>query len=247
MAAVPWHDLPNFTVEDMKACGNALRTIGSGSRSMEELARRIVRYFHDRLVDKATRSKACALVRFFKTVPYTELPPDLRAICDRQCGGRPPTPSIKCLTLLATQGEKREWNSRQLSERHQTIPLVSSAVIEQSPMLSQMIAQMGLEPGHLIERDPAILLDLDQKMHNAFLVPEAAGSAYVPDQQTFVLPFGIRSVLGFGGLIAGELFVVILFTRFAVSRETADMFQSLALSVKAAALPVLANPIFDRR
>ncbi len=247
MAVVPWHDLPNFTAQDLKTCSTALRTIGSGARTMEELARRVVRYFYDRLVDKATRSKACVLVRFFKTVPYQELPPALRVIADCQCGGRSPLLSTKCLTLLATQGEKHEWNSRQQSARHQTIPLVSAAAIEQSPMLAQMIAQMGFSPGHLIDRDPEVIVDLEQRMYNAFLVPEAAGSVYVPEQNAFVLPFGVRSVLGFGGLLASELFVVILFTRLPVPREIADFFPSLALSVKAAALPLLANPIFDRR
>ena len=45
-------------------------------------------------------------------------------------------------------------------------------------------------------------------------MPEAAGSPYIPAQEDFVQPVGIRSVLGFGGMLpGGDIFVVILFSR----------------------------------
>jgi len=52
------------------------------------------------------------------------------------------------------------------------------------------------------------------------------------------VPFGIRSVIGFGGMLpSGNLFAVILFTKVPIPRETADLFRPLALSVKLAILP----------
>lgn len=67
----------------------------------------------------------------------------------------------------------------------------------------------------------------------------------MPAQEGFVLPYGVRSVLGFGGLLpGGDLFVVILFSRVPISREVADLFRPLALSAKLAVLPFTAGPIF---
>jgi hypothetical protein len=44
--------------------------------------------------------------------------------------------------------------------------------------------------------------------------------------------------LGFGGMLpSGNLFVVILFSKVYIPRETADMFRPLSLSVRLAVLP----------
>jgi hypothetical protein len=73
---------------------------------------------------------------------------------------------------------------------------------------------------------------------NVFYVPEARESPYIPDQEAFVRPVGVRSVLGFGGMLPrGDMFVVILFSKVAIPRETAEMFRTLALNVKMAVLP----------
>lgn len=53
--------------------------------------------------------------------------------------------------------------------------------------------------------------DLRGKTYGVFHVAEARESAYVPAQADFVVPYGIRSVVGFGGPLAtGDLFAVIL-------------------------------------
>jgi hypothetical protein len=47
--------------------------------------------------------------------------------------------------------------------------------------------------------------------------------------------YGIKSVLGFGGMLAtGDLFAVILFATVHVSAAVADRFKTIALDVKAA-------------
>lgn len=89
-------------------------------------------------------------------------------------------------------------------------------------------------------------LCLEQTTFSAFLIENAAGSPYVPAQAEFVVPYHIRSAAGFGGLVAGELFAVILFSKVAISRRTADLLAPLALSVKAAVLPLVRQPIFAR-
>ena len=67
------YDVTNFTIREVTECGRAVRTIGVGASSMEEVAGRIVRYLHDTLIDGQTGEKACSLIRFFKTQAYEGL------------------------------------------------------------------------------------------------------------------------------------------------------------------------------
>jgi hypothetical protein len=112
-------------------------------------------------------------------------------------------------------------------------------------MISQLIIQFGLEVSALIQPDPALLVDLEQRTYNVFHVPDAVGSPHIPAQQGFVIPFGIQSALGFGGMLpTGDLFAVILFSKVHVPRATAEMFKTLALSVKVAVVPFVGGVVF---
>jgi hypothetical protein len=219
---------------------------------MADGAGAIVRHLYDHLLDQSglpmrqdPPNRACALVRFFKTHPYEDLDPGLRRFAVRMLNGRTPPAGMKCLTLLATAGDRPEWNDRQASVRHQAIPLPSADLIVQSPMISQLVKQLGLELDSMLQPDPGILVDLEQKSYNVFHVPDARTCYYVPAQDDFVIPYGIRSVLGFGGLLpSGNLFVVILFAKVCVTREVAEMFRPLALSIKLAVLPFDNKAVF---
>jgi hypothetical protein len=244
------HDLSHFTLADMTFCGALLRKAGDGARSMEETAGRIVRHLYDQL-RAPDGGRACVLVRFFKTHAFAELPADLRAFACRLLGPGhdPPPPAMKCLALLASAGDLPAWNSRHTSTGHQAIPLASPEMLHRLPMISQLVHQFGVEAGLLLAPSSQLLMDLGQRTYNVFYVGEAAESPFVPAQHGFVEPFGVRSVLGFGGMLpAGDLFAVILFSRVPVSRETADLFRPLTLNVKLAVLPFqgdgAAGPVF---
>lgn len=231
-------DLASFTLRDMTECGAALRKLGVGAHSMEEAANRVVRYLYEHLVDKPSGQPSCALVRFFKTHPYEEFDAPLREFATRMLDGRAPSPAMQCLTLLATAGDKPEWNSRKTSVGHQAIPLPSPEMVRRAPMISNLIKQLGLEIEMVVKPDPHLLTDLTQESFNVFHVPEAAGSPYIPAQQEFVIPFQIKSVLGFGGILpSGSLFAVVMFSKCPIGRETAELFKPLALNVKVAVLP----------
>jgi hypothetical protein len=151
---------------------------------------------------------------------------------------------MKCLVLLASAGMNPKWNSRKDSGKHQAIPLPSEQFVEQFPMVRQLVQQLGLEVNSILQPDPAVLMDLAEKAYNVFYVPEAIGSQYVPVQEEFVIPFGIRSVLGFGGILpSGNLFAIIMFSRVRIEPDTAEMFKTLALSAKVAILPFVGKPI----
>lgn len=54
------------------------------------------------------------------------------------------------------------WNSRKVSATHKAIPLASAQVIEQAPMVSNLIKRLGVEINTLLVPDQALLLDLGQ-------------------------------------------------------------------------------------
>ncbi|HJU06731.1 MAG TPA: PAS domain S-box protein, partial [Nitrospiraceae bacterium] len=232
------YDLARFTLRDMTECAAALRTLGAGAASLEEVTDRIVRYLFDYLGDERTKAHGCALVRFFKTYAYGDLDEDSQRFVQDMLGRPPKSPAMKCLTLTATAGEQPDWNVKGRSRRYKVVPLASPQFVAQFPMLTQLFKQFGVEMQTDREPDSDLLMDWDEKTYNVFYIPDAVDSPYVPVQQDFVVACGIRSVLGFGGILpSNDLFTVILFSKVSVPRETAELFKTLAVSVKLAVLP----------
>lgn len=232
------YDLSRFSLSDMTRCGVELRKTGAGASSMEEVAQRVVRALYDRLSAADGEDRACALVRLFVTMPFSALDADQQRFVQGMLGDEPVAPTTKCLTLLASAGDEESWNSRGRSAAHKALPLLSEESVARSPMIAQLIRQLGVEIGALLTNDEQLVLDVDQHTFNVFHVLEAQGSPHIPAQSEFVQPYGVRSVLGFGGLLPpGELFATILFSRTPISREVADRFKPLALNVKVALLP----------
>jgi len=126
------------------------------------------------------------------------------------------------------------------------IPLPSEKLVQQSPMISSLAKHFGLELTSLIKPDPTCIQDQQEKTFNTFLVTKAVGSAYIPDQENFVIPYKIESALGCGGMLpSGNLFVLIMFTKVPVSREIADLFKPLTLSIKLSIMQYDEQAIFS--
>jgi PAS domain S-box-containing protein len=240
-------DLASFDLNDMIECGRGVRKAGESASSMEEAAREIVQLFRRTLVDSQTGEPNCPLVRCFKTHPLRQLPPELENIARELLTEKlEPRPDLLCLTLLATAGDGEFWNDRRCSRHHAVIPLERVEIVERAPMIDSLLRQMGLKPEAALYPDSKLILDADQHTFNVFHVEKAQGSPSIPAQADFVVPYGIRSVLGFGGLLrGGELFTVIMFSRVTIPRETADMFRTIALGVKLALLPFARGPVFQ--
>lgn len=240
------HDLVKFTLRDMIECSLKLRQIANEAASMEEISNRIVNYLYNNLTNSQTKEKSCALIRFFKTHDFDNLEAHLQQFAQQMLGDDFSTEKLKCLTLLATAGEREEWNNRLKSRGHQVIPLSCREVVEKIPMISQLIYQFGLDINSLLKAEPQQLIELEQKNYNVFYIPDAVASEYIPAKENFVIPFRIKSVLAFGGLLPdGNLFAVILFSKVKIPRATAEMFSTLALSIKAAILPFVDNRVFN--
>jgi hypothetical protein len=108
-------------------------------------------------------------------------------------------------------------------------------------MISQLIRQFGLEIQSVLSPASSVLLDAEERTFNVFHVPDAVGSPYIPAQQQFVVPYGIRSAIGFGGILpSANLFAIVLFSKVPIPEETALLFRPLALSIKVALIPFAA-------
>ncbi len=237
------YDLTNFSLDDMYKCAIALRNMDSGCKTMEDVANRMVRYLYDHLLDGVTGKRACALVRFFKIHPYGDLNEDLQKAAFKIARHSSLKPSTKCLTLLATAGDEPSWNSRASSNGHKAIPLIDKNFVSQVPMISQLIQQFGLDIETVLEPTPNLLAELESHTFSVFYIPNALDSAYIPSQRDFVIPYQIKSVLGFGGMLSsGELFAIILFAKTWISQDTAtDSFKWISAYAR---IPVAS---FDNR
>lgn len=229
------HDLNNFGLKEMIICQSFLRQSGANAESMEEVANNVVQFLYDNLIDGTTGEKACTLVRFFKTHDFETLDEDLKGFASNILKNTNvnETPDMKCLTLLATAGDKPDWNSRQKSRGHKAIPLPSTEFVERLPMIANLIKQLKLEISRVLKPEPGFILDMNEAEYGVFFIPNADENEMIPDQENFVKPQGIKSVLGFGGVLpSGNLFAVILFSKVAISQQTANFFKTLALSVE---------------
>lgn len=228
------YDLTRFDLGDMLKCSLRLREVASGAPTLEASAQRICRFLYDDLHGPGI-DRACALVRCYKTHAFGSLDPDLQRFARELLGTEQPRSTMKCLTLMATVGSTASWNSRHLSRGHRAIPLPSPEIVEKAPMISQLIKELGLELTSVLQPSADVVKDLAGKRHGVFYVENAVGSPYIPAQDEFVARHGVRSVVGFGGMLAsGDLFAVILFSTVHIPPTAADRFKTLALDVKSA-------------
>ena len=232
------YSLASFSISDMTDCASELRKLGGGASSAQDVAQRIASYLYRQLGNDQTGRQDCALVRCFITRAYGELDPQSQDCVRRALACGPGSLDMKCLTLFGTAGERPEWNERGRSRHYRAIPLSSEPSIPQFPMVSELLRQLGIEAESKRQPESDHLADRTKHTLNIFHVADAKGSPFVPAQEEFVIPFGIESVLGIGGVFPSkEFFAVVLFSKQKISPETAELFKPLALSVKLALLP----------
>jgi hypothetical protein len=118
-------------------------------------------------------------------------------------------------------------------------------MVEQAPMIAQLVRQLGLDLEHVVEPQAELLGELGGKTYNVFYVPHAAGSPAIPAQDEFERKYGIRSVIGCGGIhLTGDLYAAILFSKVEVPPESADRFRNIALDLKLCIAPFRDDRVF---
>jgi CheY-like chemotaxis protein len=211
---------------------DVLEKLGQKCGSTEAVAVDALNYLYNRLNEGV--DEPCALVRFFRTMSFDELTPELKKVA-RQNLKTEQEKTVNCLTLLASRGMLPEWNDRFESVHHQVIPLVSSQMVAAAPMIAQLIDRLDIEVAQVVSPAPNLFLNPREKAYNVLYVPEALGDTSIVAQQTFVSPHKIRSVIGFGGLLpTGDMFAVMMFMRIFVSAKAAKRFSILASALELA-------------
>jgi hypothetical protein len=239
-------DVTEFTVGAMLRSGIALRRAVRDCRSLETAAGTVARYLYEHCVDVKTGERTCPLVRFYKTHRYDSLEPELKAFVDAQLGGVLPDPQLRCLTLLGTAGEEPAWNSRHQSRGHRAIPLASAESIRGTPMIARLIEELGLDIDSVVRGREASVRATEARTYDVFHVEEALGSPFIPAQDEFVIPYAIRSVVGFGGVLrSGELFTVVIFSRAPIGVASANRFRTIALDIRSALFSLDEAHTFD--
>ncbi len=230
--------MPNpFDNQQFETYSQAIRQIGKKVTETEDLATGLVNLLYENLKDE-NGQQLCGLIRFFRTMPFEKVPPELKTKL-LQSHGKGIAAQTKCLTLLATRGLRYSWNDPRKSEEHQCILLQSGESLEETPMISGLLKQLGVDINQVVSSEPGIFLAPEKKQYTVFYVPEAKNSNLVPAQEDFVIPYEIGSVVGFGSQLAsGELFAVLLFLRCHVDLEVAKRFSALAKDTELAILEI---------
>jgi PAS domain S-box-containing protein len=230
------YDLTKFSLRDVAKCGLALRQLSKNAVSMADASQKIVQYFYEHFSDLETGEDSCALVRLYKTHVYGELDESLKASASNLLGNTSPPHTMKCWTLLATT---------ETEVLHPAIPLIREEIVVQTPSFSQLIEQFSLDFYTVIERSPENVTSLNQEKLNIFFVQDAVNNPLISEQDSFIITQGIKSILGFGGFLpSGNLFTVVLYLKLPISYSTAELFSTIALSVKTAVLPFDGGVVF---
>ncbi|MEO8337013.1 MAG: hypothetical protein ABI664_18660 [bacterium] len=119
------------------------------------------------------------------------------------------------------------------------------AALDRMSMMRELFRQFDVTPDgssvNALSVEPGAARSFD-----VFHIEDARGNPHIPEQEAFVRPYGIRSVVGFGGpLRRGDLYAVLLFTKVRVERETAKQLRRLALDVTTRLFQFGDDAVFD--
>ncbi len=206
--------------------------------SLQDAAQRLVDALYARF------GGSIVLARVFATVELAQLPADDRAFVQRFAREHDVTAELRddtpVLSLLSSRGVDATWNDRRNSRAHLGIPLLSAGFVEEIPMISRLLGEIGFNAAWERTASSFVTKTL-ANVNGIFYVEEAhsavdeRGRAIIPARD-FVESYGIKTVFGFGGsYLSRQTFIAaIVFCRERVMRTQAIKFVPLIGSFKAA-------------
>ena len=202
------------------------------AKYLEDVAQELAQTLHAQFED------SIVLARVFITINFGSLPPanaefvrDLAESAGATAGLRDATP---VLSLIGTRGVEQEWNDRRRSKSHVGIPLISSTFVDDIPMISRLLKDLGVPLDWVDSQEPEIIQKVIGQSEGLFFVADAefakdAQGRRIIVAQDFVSDYRVKSVFGIGGAYPGdEIIVIVAFCRDAFPEPVAEHFLPLA-------------------
>ena len=174
------------------------------------------------------------LTRMFLTVPYSDLPDTnknfVMDLSEKMGVSELIRPDIPVLSLVASMGVEADWQSRKTSQRHLSIPLVSSKFIQQIPMMMGLISEITGGLDWIDNKDYNIRRKIMGNFSGTFFVSFASKDKddqgrYIIAEQDFVKNYNVQSVFGLGGGYKnGSFGVLLIFTKEELQKSIAFSF-----------------------
>ncbi len=243
--------LSQFSLEDLKTLQDSISDQVHKTGTLEEAAQTYTNMLQKQL------HESVVLARFFATVLYGFLPPDIKdkvLIMATEAGiASEITDKSLILTLLGTTGKKERWCSRKESSGHTGIPLVSSTFIKQIPMMSRLLHELGAGLEWIDDGDTDMVIRTSGKSSGIFYVKQAGDETdsqgrKIISAQDFVQEEHIETVIGIGGGYLGTntFFTTILFLNEEIDKELASKFMLQTNLFKTATMGIVyANKLFN--
>ncbi len=183
--------------------------------------------------------ESLVLVRIFATIAHAKLPEFNRQFARNiaiEMGHEDKlTDNTPVLSLIGTRGVEPEWNDWRKSQGHLGIPMLSKEIVQEIPMIAQMLKDLGLGLDWLSVPEGNEIGESRGHTGGVFLVPDAKTSTdslnrkIIPGQE-FVEKYGVKTVFGNGARFAvqsNEFIVSIFFSRQSLDKSIARRFNSL--------------------
>ncbi|MFN7974347.1 MAG: hypothetical protein U0166_18695 [Acidobacteriota bacterium] len=211
-------DLASLKVDEPERLVGELSQDLKVSKSVELACGLLARKLYEQCVHEGARS--LVLSRIYLSLPFEALDPGSAAFA-REKFGLSPAPGDLFLALCGTAGDEEAWCDRTMSQGHRAIPL-NRETVTTVPMLARCFQQIGFDLDLAFKSEQGIHLEGVARAFGLFHVDDAHGSPFVPAQDGFVLPYGVRSALGSGTMLPnGAVSIWIGFARHAISRDAA--------------------------
>ena len=182
-------------------------------KTFEEIASFCTQRIYENFVDDENESMF-ALVRVFRACRPSELPPE---------EVEPPSNNDTFLCLFGSTGDKPEWNDRRKSSMHRVIPADAFT----TPMLKA--AFDSIEITSVVNTNFIRNASEQATYAKYFHVENAEDSPYIVDQENFVEPYGIQSVVGIGSPFAsGSFYLCLAFSKYAINEVSAKRFAMMS-------------------
>ncbi len=225
--------LTALSLVDMVRCIAKVRELAASAVGLEQFAQGLVQGCQQTFRQPDSSDPEIVLARCFVTRPFRELSQEVQDWL-QQREDRIGNPSTElCISLAGSAGMVAGWNDPALSSRYRAILVDSERFASRFPMFAEIFRQVGITTDDRRFGAGTMNIEPAGTSCSVFSVPVAFESPYIPAQDEFVRPFGVRSVVGFGGWDGqGRYFLVILFARVPVPQKSVDLLRLLALAVR---------------